>query len=114
MRTTITLDERLIAQLDALVLRTRTKLSRFSTPVRSLRPEVREGAHWGAPLENESNRCSKGDDLRASGRSAGGAAMRMLGMGQVDVVRDNVLTEGRTQRAVARELGLSRVTVKRP
>jgi len=32
-------------------------------------------------------------------------------MDQVHVVRHNVLVEGRTQRAVARELGLSRATV---
>jgi len=34
-------------------------------------------------------------------------------MDQVHVVRHKVLVEGRTQRAVARELGLSRVTVKK-
>jgi DNA-binding transcriptional regulator LsrR (DeoR family) len=37
----------------------------------------------------------------------------MLTMDQVHVVRHKVLVEGRTQRAVARELGLSRVTVKK-
>src|SRR4051812_4247330 len=35
----------------------------------------------------------------------------MLRMDQVHVVRHKVLVEGRTQRAVARELGLSRATV---
>ena len=35
----------------------------------------------------------------------------MLRMDQVHVVRHKVLVEGRTQRAVARELGLSRSTV---
>src|SRR2546422_9420556 len=35
----------------------------------------------------------------------------MLRMDQVHVVRQKVLVEGRTQRAVARELGLSRTTV---
>ena len=35
----------------------------------------------------------------------------MLRMDQVHVVRHKVLVEGRTQRAVARELGLSRTTV---
>src|SRR4051812_13020165 len=35
----------------------------------------------------------------------------MLRMDQVHVVRHQVLVEGRTQRAVARELGLSRTTV---
>ena len=34
-------------------------------------------------------------------------------MEQVHVVRHKVLVEGRTQRAVARELGLSRVTIKK-
>ena len=34
-------------------------------------------------------------------------------MDQVHVVRHKVLVEGRTQRAVARELGISRVTVKK-
>jgi len=34
-------------------------------------------------------------------------------MDQVHVVRHKVLVEGRTQRAVARELGLSRVTVRK-
>ena len=40
-----------------------------------------------------------------------GSAERMLRMDQVHVVRHKVLVEGRTQRAVARELGLSRATV---
>src|SRR3970282_285214 len=35
----------------------------------------------------------------------------MLRMDQVHVVRHKVLVEGRSQRAVARELGLSRTTV---
>jgi len=34
-------------------------------------------------------------------------------MDQVHVVRHKVLVEGRTQRAVARELGLARVTVRK-
>jgi DNA-binding transcriptional regulator LsrR (DeoR family) len=34
-------------------------------------------------------------------------------MDQVHVVRHKVLVEGRSQRAVARELGLSRVTVRK-
>ena len=34
-------------------------------------------------------------------------------MDQVHVVRHNVLVEGRTQRAVARELGIARVTVRK-
>ena len=33
-------------------------------------------------------------------------------MDQVHVVRHKVLVEGRTQRAVARELGIARVTVR--
>src|SRR5688572_3229274 len=37
----------------------------------------------------------------------------MLRMDQVHVVRHKVLIEGRTQRQVARELGISRVTVKK-
>src|SRR5688572_25835906 len=37
----------------------------------------------------------------------------MLRMDQVHVVRHKVLVEGRTQRAVARELGISRVTVQK-
>ena len=34
-------------------------------------------------------------------------------MDQVHVVRHKVLVEGRTQRAVARELGIARVTVRK-
>ena len=34
-------------------------------------------------------------------------------MDQIHVVRHKVLVEGRTQRAVARELGLARVTVRK-
>ena len=34
-------------------------------------------------------------------------------MDQVHVVRHKVLVEGRTQRSVARELGLARVTVRK-
>ena len=37
----------------------------------------------------------------------------MLRMDQVHVVRHRVLVEGRSQRAVARELGISRVTVQK-
>src|SRR6266446_8107244 len=37
----------------------------------------------------------------------------MLRMDQVHVVRHKVLVEGRTQRAVSRELGLARVTVRK-
>ena len=40
-----------------------------------------------------------------------GPLERMLRMDQVHVVRHKVLVEGRSQRAVARELGLSRMTV---
>ncbi len=36
----------------------------------------------------------------------------MLKIDQVHVVRHKVLVEGRTQRAVARELGIARVTVR--
>jgi len=44
-------------------------------------------------------------------RGIRGSAGRMLRMDQVHVVRHKVLVEGRTQRSVARELGLSRMTV---
>ncbi|RPJ57759.1 MAG: IS21 family transposase [Acidobacteria bacterium] len=37
----------------------------------------------------------------------------MLGMDQVHVIRHKVLIEGRSQRAVAKELGLSRLTVRK-
>ena len=37
----------------------------------------------------------------------------MLRMDQVHVVRHKVLVDGRTQRSVARELGMSRVTVRK-
>src|SRR3972149_10357962 len=37
----------------------------------------------------------------------------MLRMDQVHVVRHKVLVEGRTQRSVAREMGISRVTVRK-
>jgi len=37
----------------------------------------------------------------------------MLRMDRVHVVRHKVLVEGRTQRAVARELGIARVTVRK-
>ena len=37
----------------------------------------------------------------------------MLRMDQVHVVRHKVLVEGRTQRAVARELAIARVTVRK-
>ena len=37
----------------------------------------------------------------------------MLRMDQVHVIRHKVLVEGRSQRAVARELGVSRVTVRK-
>jgi len=40
-----------------------------------------------------------------------GSAGRMLRMDQVHVVRHKVLIEGRSQRSVARELGLSRMTI---
>jgi transposase len=42
-----------------------------------------------------------------------GPLERMLRMDQVHVVRHKVWVEGRTQRAVARELGISRVTVQK-
>jgi transposase len=38
---------------------------------------------------------------------------RMVRVDQVHVIRHKVLVEGRTQRAVARELGISRVTVRK-
>lgn len=37
----------------------------------------------------------------------------MLKVNQVHVIRHKVLVEGRTQRQVAREFGISRVTVKK-
>ena len=37
----------------------------------------------------------------------------MLRVDQVHVIRHNMLVQGRTQRAVARELGISRVTVRK-
>jgi response regulator of citrate/malate metabolism len=37
----------------------------------------------------------------------------MVRVDQVHVIRHKVLVEGRTQRAVARELGISRVTVRK-
>ena len=46
-----------------------------------------------------------------SDRGIRGSLERMLRMDQVHVVRHKVLVEGRSQRAVARELGLSRMTV---
>src|SRR6202795_363184 len=46
-------------------------------------------------------------------RGIRGSLIGMLRMDQVHVVRHKVLVEGRTQRAVARELGLARVTVRK-
>jgi DNA replication protein DnaC/predicted transcriptional regulator len=51
--------------------------------------------------------------LRACRIVGSGVRWRMLRMDQVHVVRHKVLVEGRTQRSVARELGLARVTVRK-
>src|SRR4029079_15408388 len=42
-----------------------------------------------------------------------GSARRMLKVDQVHVVRHQVLVEGRSQRRVAKEFGLSRMTVRK-
>jgi transposase len=46
------------------------------------------------------------------GSARSGSAERTLRVDQVHVVRHKVQVEGRSQRAVARELGLSRTTVR--
>ena len=51
--------------------------------------------------------------MRACRIEGSGVRWRMLRMDQVHVVRHKVLVEGRTQRAVARELGIARVTVRK-
>src|SRR5215211_856538 len=51
--------------------------------------------------------------MRACRIRGSGVRWRMLRMDQVHVVRHKVLVEGRTQRAVARELGIARVTVRK-
>ena len=52
--------------------------------------------------------------MRACRIGGSGVRWRMLRMDQVHFVRHKVLVEGRSQRAVAWELGLARVTVRKP
>ena len=70
---------------------------------------------WARRSESRPFAAQKVGHLRSDGGLAESrdseSAGRMLRMDQVHVVRHKVLVEGRTQRAVARELGLSRTTV---
>src|SRR5205085_7834550 len=79
--------------------------------------EAARSTGWARRSESRPIAARKVDHLGPDGGLAGsrdpGCAEGMLRMDQVHVVRHKVLVEGRTQRAVARELGLARVTVRK-